>query len=106
MPKPAKTVDEYLALLEPKICRTLGNVRSAVISAAPDSEELIRYRIPYYKQKGALIAFMAFKNHCSFVTMSYKVVKDLKKELKAYDVSGTTIHFPLDKALPSSLVEK
>jgi uncharacterized protein YdhG (YjbR/CyaY superfamily) len=49
---------------------------------------------------------MAHKNHCSLVTMSYDIVKKMKSELKPYKVSGTTIHFPLNKALPDALIKK
>jgi uncharacterized protein YdhG (YjbR/CyaY superfamily) len=38
--------------------------------------------------------------------MSWAVMDRFKKELKAYRASKGTIHFPLDKPLPSSLVKK
>ncbi|HEY3249907.1 MAG TPA: DUF1801 domain-containing protein [Ignavibacteria bacterium] len=106
MPKKAKTVDEYLDSLDNPIRKTLEEVRRAINSAAPESEETLGYGIPYYKYNGAFIAFMAHKNHCSLVTMSYNIVKDLKDELKPYTVSGTTIQFPHNKPLPASLVKK
>jgi uncharacterized protein YdhG (YjbR/CyaY superfamily) len=101
-----KTVDEYLNELPDIVRKTLTQVRKAVISAAPKAEEVISYRIPLYKYNGHLVGFMAFSKHCSFVTMSYSVINAFKNELKPYDVSGTTIHFPLDKPLPSALVKK
>jgi len=106
MAKPTKTVNEYLQALPANVRRTLEQVRKAIKSAAPEAEEVISYRIPVYKYKGDLVGFMATKNHCSFITMSYPVVKAYKKELKPYGTSGTTIHFPLDKPLASSLVKK
>jgi|SRR4030095_13197706 len=106
MPKKAKTVDEYLALLDNPTRKTLDRVRKAINSAAPEAEETIGYGIPYYKYNGALMAFTAQKNHCSFITMSYNIVKDLKDELKPYTISGTTIQFLHDKPLPASLVKK
>ena len=86
--------------------KTLEVVRKAIKSAAPDAEETISYRIPLYKYKGHLVGFMAFKNHSSFVTMSQSIIKAFKNDLKPYKVSGTTIHFPVDKPLPPSLVKK
>ncbi len=106
MAKPAKTVDEYLQALPSGVRTTLEKVRKAIKSAAPMAEEKIGYGIPYYKYKGSFLALTAQKNHCSLVTMSYNIVKELKNELKPYGVSGTTIHFPLDKALPAALVSK
>jgi len=106
MAKTPKTVDEYLKQQENAVGKTLGRVRAAIKSAAPMAEEKIGYGIPYYKYNGSFLALMAHKNHCSLVTMSYDIVKKLKDELKPYKVSGTTIHFPFDKALPAALVKK
>jgi uncharacterized protein YdhG (YjbR/CyaY superfamily) len=106
MAKKPKSVEEYINMQTEPIRTTLGRVRKAVNSSAPEAEENIGYGIPYYKYKGAFIAFMSHANHCSFVTMSYDIVKELKDELKNYKVSGTTIRFPHDKPLPAALVKK
>jgi uncharacterized protein YdhG (YjbR/CyaY superfamily) len=106
MSKPANSVDQYLQTLPASVRQTLEAVRKAVKSAAPDADEVISYRIPVYKYRGDLVAFMAARNHCSFITMSHPLVKALKQELKLYHTSGTTIHFPLDKPLPDALVKK
>jgi uncharacterized protein YdhG (YjbR/CyaY superfamily) len=37
-------------------------IRSA---APPQAAEIIRYRIPAFKDKGVLVWFAAFSNHCS-----------------------------------------
>ena len=106
MPKTANSVDEYLNMLAPVVRKTLESVRKSIKSAAPDADEIIGYRIPLYKYNGHLTAFFAAKSHCSFVTMSSNVIKTFKTQLKPYKVSGTTIHFPLDKPLPAELVKK
>ena len=106
MIKPHKTIKEYINSQPPVVRKTLEQIRKAIKSAAPKAEETISYRIPLYKQHGHLVAFMASKNHCSFVTISRKLVKSLMKELKPYKVSGTTIHFPYNKTIPSSLIKK
>jgi len=104
--KPAKSVDEYLDAFPEKVRSSIGKVRKAIKAAAPKAVEVIGYRIPMYKYNGDLVALSAFKDHSSFITMSYKVMKELKEELRPYDTSGTTIHFSLNKPLPSSLVKK
>ncbi len=105
MPKPAVSVEEYLKSLPDEVNRSLSNVRKAIRSAAPDAVESISYRVPFYRLNGHLAAIVSHKSHNSFVTMSHDVIKLFKDELKQYKVSGTTIHFPPDKALPRSLVE-
>lgn len=107
MPKAPKTVDEYLKALPANVRKTLGQVRKAIKAACPDAVEIISYQIPAYKYKGQrLIYFAAFKNHCSIYAMGYSIIKEFRSLLKHYDISGTTIHFPLDKPLPASLVKK
>jgi uncharacterized protein YdhG (YjbR/CyaY superfamily) len=106
MSKSATTVDKFLMLQNSVTGKTLSKMRRAIKAAAPKAEEKIAYGIPYYRYNGPLAAFMSHKNHCSLVTMSYGIIKKMKNDLKPYKVSGTTIHFPHDKALPSSLVKK
>ena len=100
------TIDEYLQQVPEVPRQTLEKVRKAIRSAAPKATELISYQIPTFKQEYALIAFAAFKNHCSIFTLSNSVMKTLARELEPYDCKGVTIHFPLDKPLPSALIKK
>lgn len=106
MTKIPNTVDEYLSSLPREVRSSLENVRKAIISAAPEAEERISYRIPFYRLNGHLAAFVAHKSHNSLITMSMKVIESFKDQLKSYKVSGTTIHFPRIKALPAGLVRK
>lgn len=103
---PAKDVDEYLSMLPPAERRALKNLRATIKSVAPKAEEKISYRMPIYRYLGWLVGFAAFKNHCSFFVMSYKVLAMFKKELKPYWKATATLHFTAEKPLPVSLVER
>jgi uncharacterized protein YdhG (YjbR/CyaY superfamily) len=103
---PATTVKEYLEIQPEEVRVTLEKVRKAIKAAAPKAEEVISYQIPTYKLNGPVAAFAAFPNHCSFFTTSHAVMKDFKDELKDYDTSGVTIHFPAGKPLPGNLIKK
>jgi uncharacterized protein YdhG (YjbR/CyaY superfamily) len=103
---PAKTVDAYLAAVPPDVRAVLERLRKTVKSAAPKAEEVISYQMPAYKHHGMLVFFAAFKNHCSLFVASKALMKSLREDLKAYDVSGVTIHFTVDKPLPAALVRK
>jgi uncharacterized protein YdhG (YjbR/CyaY superfamily) len=71
----------------------------------PEATETISYRIPAFKDKGVLVWFAAFSNHCSlFPTAS--IVEAFKNELKGFSTSKGTIQFPTDKPLPTALVRK
>src|SRR5713101_211230 len=108
---PAESVDGYLEALPEEVRVALERLRKIIKAAAPGTTEVISYRIPIFKYQGRpLVGFGAAKNHCSFFTMSSSMILKLARmrarELKGYDVSGATIHFTPDKALPAVLVTK
>jgi len=103
----AKNVDEYLAAVPEPARTTLNTIRAVIRSAVPpETTEAITYGIPTFKYKGSLLAFAAFKNHCSLFPMSLAVIDTFKNELKPFLASKGTIRYPLDKPLPSVLVKK
>jgi len=61
--------------------------------------------IPAFKHKGMLVWYAAFSDHCSlFPTAS--VIKAFNQELKDFHTSKGTIHFPVDKPLPTARLKK
>jgi uncharacterized protein YdhG (YjbR/CyaY superfamily) len=101
-----KSVDDYLAAVPEPARSTLQRVRAAIRSVVPaETIEAISYRIPAFKYKGTLVWFAAFSNHCSLFPGA-SVIKAFEKELKGYKTSKGTIHFPVDKPLPTALVKK
>ncbi|MGA9981020.1 MAG: DUF1801 domain-containing protein [Candidatus Sulfotelmatobacter sp.] len=104
---PAKSVDEYLVRVPEPARTTLEKVRAVIRSVVPkEATEVISYGIPTFRYKRGLVAFAAFKDHCSFFPMGASVLDRFKEELKEYRVSKGTLHFPLDKPLPAALVKK
>lgn len=104
--QPAKNVDEYLKALPQDVRSILEDLRKTIKASAPMAEEVISYQIPTYRYHGALVHFMAAKNHCSFFVVNKSILEEFKDELKDYDTSGTTIHFTAENPLPKKLVEK
>ena len=101
-----KSVDDYLAAVPEPARSTLQRVRAAIRSAVPEEAiEAISYGIPAFKYNGTLVWFAAFSNHCSFFPTA-SVIQAFKNELKEYEISKGTIHFPVDKPLPATLVKK
>ncbi|MDE3187847.1 MAG: DUF1801 domain-containing protein [Acidobacteriota bacterium] len=102
-----KAVEAYLARVPEPARGTLEKVRAAIRAAAPAAAtEGLSYGMPALHYKGALVAYAAFKNHCSFFPMSLAVLADLKDELATYQTSKGTLQFPLDKPLRDALVRK
>jgi len=102
-----KDIDEYLAGVPEPARGTLNRIRAVIRSVVPpEATEAISYQIPTFKYKGALVAFAAFKNHCSFFPMSSSLITVYKDDLEGYQTAKGTIRFPLDKPLPATLVKK
>ena len=101
-----KTVDEYLDAVSGPALTKLVRMRALIRSALPpEATEIISYRMPAFKLKKVLVWYAAFSNHCSlFPTAS--VIDACKDELKGYETSKGTIHFPMDKPLPAALIKK
>jgi uncharacterized protein YdhG (YjbR/CyaY superfamily) len=99
------TVDEYIALAEPKLKKALKDIRKTIKAAAPKAEEVISYQIPGYKYYGMLVFFAGWKNHISLYPAPWGA-ESLKKEMSAYEGSKGTIKFPLDKPMPLTLIKK
>jgi uncharacterized protein YdhG (YjbR/CyaY superfamily) len=101
-----KSVDEYIAGVPEPARSTLKKMRAAIrLAAPPEATETISYRIPAFKHKGVLVWFAAFSNRCSLFPTA-AVIEEFKSELKGFSTSKGTIHFPIDKPLPTALVKK
>ncbi len=99
------TVDEYIALAEPKVKKALKDIRKTIKETAPKAEEVISYQIPGYKYHGMLVFFAGWKNHISLYPAPWGA-EALKKEMSAFEGSKGTIKFPLDKPMPLDLIKK
>jgi len=105
--KPAD-VDGYLAEVPEPARTTLQKVRATIRSVIPkDTIEVLSYGMPAFRCNGrALVAYAAFKDHCSFFPMQASLIDEMKDELKNYRTAKGTLQFPLDKPLPATLLKK
>jgi uncharacterized protein YdhG (YjbR/CyaY superfamily) len=100
-------VEAYLAQVPEPARATLERIRAAIRAAAPkDTVECISYTMPAFCYKGALVAYAAFKKHCSLFPMSASMLDDIADDVKNYRTAKGTLQFPLDKPLPAALVKK
>lgn len=107
MRTPPRSVDEYMAALPPDARVALEKLRTMIKAAAPAATETISYQMPAFKHNGRhLVAFAAFKHHCSLFVMSTAVADALSDELRAYDTAKGTVRFAAGKPLPVALVKK
>jgi uncharacterized protein YdhG (YjbR/CyaY superfamily) len=103
----AEAVDEYLRAVKEPGRSTLQTLRRTILEIVPEAEQVISYRVPAFRVHGKIVAgFAAFKNHLSYLPFSGSVLEQLAKELEGYEMTKSSLHFPVDRALPEPLVEK
>jgi uncharacterized protein YdhG (YjbR/CyaY superfamily) len=101
-----EAVEAYLARVPEPHRSALEKLREMIRKTAPkDAEETISYQLPAFYYQGPLVAYGAFKEHCSFFPMAAGMA-DLLPELAKYDTSKGTIRFAPEKPLPAALVKK
>jgi uncharacterized protein YdhG (YjbR/CyaY superfamily) len=101
-----KTINDYLSDLPEATILALENVRELIRTLAPHAEECISYKIPTFKYHGTLVAFAAFKNHCSFFTCDGSTVEQFKSDLKGFSLAKSGIHFTPEKPIPDALLTR
>jgi uncharacterized protein YdhG (YjbR/CyaY superfamily) len=103
----AAAVEAYLKRAPEPHRTTLAKMRAMIRASAPAAaEECISYGIPAFRYKGALVAYAAFKKHCSFFPMGSSVLDEFADEVAAYRTAKGTLQFAPDKPLPAALVKK
>lgn len=101
-----KTVDDYLATLPEPARSTLKKIRATIRATLPSqATETISYGIPAFKDKGILVWYAGFKDHCSLFPGA-SMIAAFKDDLKKFHTTKGTIHFPIDKPLPATLLKK
>ena len=100
-------VDAYLATIEEPKRGTLQALRNTILEIIPDAEQVISYNVPAFRVHGRTVAgFAAFRNHLSYLPFSGSVLSQLADDLEGYKMTKSALHFPVDRPLPKTLVEK
>jgi uncharacterized protein YdhG (YjbR/CyaY superfamily) len=100
-----ENIDEYISNFPEKTQKILQKLRKIINNVAPDAKEAISYQIPTFKLNGNLVHFAAYKNHIGFYPTP-SGMEAFKQELSPYEVSKSTVRFPLNKPIPFELVRK
>lgn len=103
----ATDVEEYLAALPHDYRSVLEALRATIRAVAPDATERLSYQIPTFRWGGqGLVAYAAFKNHCSLFPMSKGVVAAQGEALAPFVAGKGTLRFTPDKPIPAELVTR
>ena len=96
------SVDAYIASFPDEIRVRLKAVRAAVLTAVPDGEERISYRMPAIFQNGVVAYYAAFKEHIGLYPPVATAA--LRKKAEKYAGPKGNLQFPHDKPLPLELI--
>jgi uncharacterized protein YdhG (YjbR/CyaY superfamily) len=105
MRKACNTIDEYIAGFPKLIQEKLKSLRHTIQQAAPEAEEAIKYSLPTFVLNGNLVHFGAYKSHIGFYPAPSGILA-FKKELAKYKSSKGAVQFPLNEALPLTLIAR
>jgi uncharacterized protein YdhG (YjbR/CyaY superfamily) len=101
----AKTIDQYLAQLDPDKRAALQTLRGQIMAAIPGAQECISYGMPGFRHDGKVVVWMgAAEAHSALYPGG--IVAEHSADLKKYDVSKGTIRFQPGDPLPAALVRK
>ena len=100
-------IGAYLATVDEPKRSTLQSLRETIRAIVPDATETISYGMPAFRLGNTTIAgFAAFKDHCAYLPFSGSTLTALAGDLTEYTHTKSSLHFPVDKPLPKSLVKK
>ena len=100
-------IEEYLAALTEESRVALCALRETIRRAAPDATEAISYQMPAFKHNGRpLVAYAAFKDHCSLFPMSARVLDVFGDELEPFRSGKGTLRFHPEAPIPADLVTR
>src|SRR5215831_18841375 len=102
--KVAGNVDEYIDQFPANVQVILQKLRATIKNSAPAAEETISYQMPAFKYHGMLVYFAGYKNHIGFYPTS-SPMKVFKERLVNYKTSKGAIQFPINEAIPLTLVK-
>lgn len=98
-------IDDYIANFPTEVQALLEKLRQTIRKAAPDATEKISYQMPTFYLNGNLVHFAAYINHIGFYPAASGVSK-FQEELKKYKTSKGAVQFPINEAIPHTLVKK
>lgn len=98
-------IDQYIADFPEKTQKLLQQLRSTILKAAPEAQEVISYKMPAYKYHGMLVYFAGYENHIGFYPTPAGI-SAFKEELAGYKMAKGSVQFPTDMPLPLQLITK
>jgi uncharacterized protein YdhG (YjbR/CyaY superfamily) len=107
VPRKPRTIDEYLATVAPDRRTALERLRQAIRRAVPAAQECMRYGMPAFRLRGAVIGgFAATRGGCSYYPFSGTTLDALADAVGGYVRTKSALHFDPARPLPPALVRR
>lgn len=106
----APEVDAYIAQAPAELRPQLQSVRRAIRRSLPDATEVFSYRMPGYsypgyRYKGMVAWFGLQRNHIGLYLRPPTIAR-LRDALAEYGTTKSAVHLPLDREIPTRLIQK
>ncbi len=101
--KTIQTVDEYILQFKPEIQTILNEIRTFILSIAPQTQETISYQMPTYKYYGNLVHFAAHAHHIGFYP-GPNGIEAFQDKFLGLKYSKGAVQFDLNKPIPYDLI--
>jgi uncharacterized protein YdhG (YjbR/CyaY superfamily) len=98
-------ITTYIAQFPEETQASLNELRAIIRETIPLANEIISYKMPAYKQGKVLVYFAGYKNHIGFYPTA-QPIQYFQEKLNGYKSSKGAIQFPLNQALPKSLIKE
>ena len=104
-PKPAPTVDSYIAGLPPDVEHIMTRLRAIIHAEDPDVRESIKYGMPLFEYGGTYLYLGAWKHHIGLYPI-HPLNPALDADLAPYRAKKDTVQFLYKKPVPYELFER
>lgn len=108
--KEFKSVKEYFDAQPEKTRKALLGLKKSILKVVPNATELLNYNIPAYAlteggKRDQQIMIAGYKSHVGLYPHPTTMGK-FAVELKDYKKGKGSVQFPLDRPLPTDLIER
>lgn len=103
-----QTVEDYIERFEGKTKEHLKKLKSLILKASPDAEQLFNYNIPAFAllkggKREEQILMAGYKKHVGLYPHP-TTMEHFWNQLDGYKKAKGSVQFPIDKPLPERLI--
>lgn len=98
-----RSVDDYMAGLEPHAAHIVQQVRALIGEFAPDMKEDVKYGMPVFSYAATYLYVGAWKKHLGLYPV-YPAEASLEARIAPYRAGKDTVRFPYKHPIPFDLI--